>query len=144
LPKTPVVGAPDQGFVGAGRSRERAAAVNRGQQGAHRFEPAHRTSTICKAGSIGSHLLPESGSYSFDCELGTPWGEALLPILRRDPDILRCIVLGMAARGQGGIGGADRGLIVGLMGVVGQALAQPAAPVLAFTRPEPAAGRTSP
>jgi hypothetical protein len=85
-----------------------------------------------------------TGDYAFDCELGTVWGEALLPILRRDPDILRRIVLGMCARGEGGLPGMDRGLIVGLIGVVGQALAQPAAPVLAFTRPEPAGGRTSP
>jgi hypothetical protein len=66
-----------------------------------------------------------SGDYNFDCELGVLWGRALLPLLRQDAtgQLLRYIVLGMARRGEGGLHGADRGLIVGLMGVVGQALA---------------------
>jgi hypothetical protein len=86
-----------------------------------------------------------TGDYSFDCELGGLWGRALLPLLREDAtgQLLRHIVLGMCTRGEGGRPGADRGLIVGLVGVIGQALAQRTAPALAFTRLEPAAGRTS-
>ncbi len=86
-----------------------------------------------------------TGDYIIDCDLGALWGEALVPLLRVQPDLLKYIVLGMARRGQGGLGGADQGLIVGLMEVVGRAFVQRAAPTLAFSRLEPVrAGRDAP
>lgn len=63
-----------------------------------------------------------TGDYVFDCSLGQRYGEALLPLLRgaAGRHVLRKVVLDMVAQGDAA---RDRGLIVGMMGVLGDALA---------------------
>lgn len=62
-----------------------------------------------------------TGDYLADCSLGRRYGEALLPLIRREMGVqlLRFVVLDMVRDGDAE---RDRGLIVGMMGVVGQAV----------------------
>ena len=63
-----------------------------------------------------------TGDYARDCDLGTEWAKQALPHLRGEDGgrLLAWIALGMAERGGGE---AEKGLIVGFMGTVGEALA---------------------